>query len=216
MRKKKIILSIVLLPLLAIGAITAYGYFFPDALYQLVYRSIQDIAGNRAQQLETGQTYRIDDRVFRFVDDKRFFYLKDFADYENQEELEDYRWEMEDESIVPYLIIVEGDYSRKGDAIYIKETRGVLLTFDRVQDVKDRFYTSLDEIAYVETGYVTEPQLVKTEKGYQFNQNLYIPNSSNTFEKIGQLDSFPVYETNEKLPDTIEQFLSDYQAKKDG
>ena len=216
MFKKKILLIVILLPALALAAITAYGYFFPEAFYQVLYRNLQDLLGERAQELVVGQSYMTDDRVFQLVDDQHFFYLMDFADYETQEELEDYRWEMEDESIVPYLILVEGEYSRQGEGIFIKETRGLLVSFDQVQDVKDRLYASLEEIDYVETGYVTEPQLVKTEKGYQFNQNLYIPNSSNTFEKIGQLDSFPVYEINEKLPDTVGQFLSDYQAKKDG
>ena len=120
MFKKKILLIVVLLPALALAAITAYGYFFPEAFYQVLYRNLQDLLGERAQELVVGQSYMTDDRVFQLVDDQHFFYLMDFADYETQEELEDYRWEMEDESIVPYLILVEGEYSRQGEGIFIK------------------------------------------------------------------------------------------------
>ncbi len=213
MFKKKILLIVILLPALALAAITAYGYFFPEAFYQVLYRNLQDLLGERAQELVVGQSYTTDDRVFQLVDDQHFFYLMDFADYETQEELEDYRWEMEDESIVPYLILVEGEYSRQGEGIFIKETRGLLVSFDQVQDVKDRLYSSLEEIDYVETGYGTEPQLVKTDQGYLYHQDLYLPSSNTSFEKIGQLDSLPVYESKEQVADSIDQFLSAYKAK---
>ena len=115
--------------------------------------------------------------------------------------------------IVPYLILVEGEYSRKGEAVFIKETRGVLVSFDQVQDVKDRLYASLEEIDYVETGYGTEPQLVKTDQGYHYHQDLYLPSSNTSFEKIGQLDSLPVYELEEPVAASIDHFLSAYKAK---
>lgn len=213
MSKKKILLILVLLPALALAVITAYGYFFPEAFYHVFYRNLQDLLGERAQELVVGQSYMTDDRVFQLVDDQHFFYFMDFADYETQEELEDYRGEMEDESIVPYLILVEGEYSRKGEAVFIKETRGVLVSFDQVQDVKDRLYASLEEIDYVETGYGTEPQLVKTDQGYHYHQDLYLPSSNTSFEKIGQLDSLPVYESEEPLAASIDHFLSAYKAK---
>ncbi len=213
MTKKKMLLTIVAILSLSVCGLFAYTHLYPEETYQFLTELIQGLAGHPAEKVQAGNTYLINDRNFKFVDDKHFFYLIDNSDYQSEKELEDYRKEMENEDIYPHILLVEGEYQRKGDDVFLKETRGLLMTFDSVAAATKKTYASLKPLVYVDTGYNSQPQLVKIDKAYQFQLHVFLAKEDGTFEKTANLASYPVYEATENLPDGIDQFLKDYQEQ---
>lgn len=213
MSKRKWLITGVLIVFLLLLGVIAYWFFWPEEYYEEVHNLKQTFSGNPVKEMKIGESYEVEDMVFQMVDETHFVYTIDYSGYANQKELEDTRWIMESEDIYPEIFVAEGEYYRKGEDIFIKETRGMQIVFETVADVKEKKYAVANEVSYAATGYNPEPQFTKKGKHYVFDRYLLQMKSSDSFEKRGKLDRYPVYSSQEKLPESIQQLLTSYKQK---
>lgn len=150
----------------------------------------------KAKNLEVGVTYKISDSknlngtYIRFVDDKHYVNMNDRSHYTKKDIAEK---SGDGEHFYPHISFTEGEYSKEGENYVLKPARTQRVEFKDPQHVNDKViaFKRLDEGANAGVTLT----IAKKDGGYaKNNQGFYST----------------LYKINKKLPNSIEDFIDQY------
>lgn len=126
----------------------------------------------------------------KFIDDKHYVYMIDGSKYTEK----DIKEKSEDGyAFYPYIYFTEGEHSKQGDNYLLKPIQTVKVEFKDANHVKNQVIASkkLDEENKNDRAII----IGKEDEGYNVK---------------AQNGDFTLYKTNKKLPNSIDEFLSQY------
>lgn len=145
----------------------------------------------RTSKLEVGKTY---DALgpLTILDEKRFVSLFADTNFATEQELKEYQQDNYPATFYPYIHFQEGYYEKHGKDYHFVYTRDITVTFKNVANIKKKIISKieLDENPNPKKEYI-------------------LLNYVDGFYKIN--DNQPVFDSDEKIPESIEDFLAQYE-----
>lgn len=148
-----------------------------------------------ATEIKIGQTYETPGPI-KILDEKHFVMLHNDAEFDTQEELDEYQTDNAPISVYPYIYFAEGVYEKVGDEYRFWVQRGVNVEFKNVANIKKKII-SIREFDNVPTAKDKYSSLAKKDGEYRVNGNQ------------------GVFTTDQEIPDSIDEFLAQYQYEPD-
>lgn len=142
-------------------------------------------------EIKIGQTYETPGPI-KILDEKHFVMLHNDAEFDTQEELDEYQTDNAPISVYPYIYFAEGVYEKVGDEYRFWVQRGVNVEFKNVANIKKKIISTLD-FDNVPTAKDKYFSLAKKDGVYRVNGNQ------------------GVFTTYQEIPDSIDEFLAQYQ-----
>ena len=144
-----------------------------------------------ATEIKIGQTYETPGTI-KILDEKHFVMSHNDAEFDAQEELDEYQTDNAPISVYPYIYFAEGIYEKVGDEYRFWVQRGVNVEFKNVANIKEKVISTreFDNVPTVKDKYFS---LAKKDGVYRVNGNQR------------------VFTTYQKIPDSIDEFLAQYQ-----
>ena len=146
-------------------------------------------------EIKIGQTYETPGPI-KILDEKHFVMLHNDAEFDTQEELDEYQTDNAPISVYPYIYFAEGVYEKVGDEYRFWVQRGVNVEFKNVANIKKKIISTLD-FDNVPTAKDKYFSLAKKDGVYRVNGNQ------------------GVFTTYQEIPDSIDEFLAQYQYEPD-
>ena len=141
--------------------------------------------------ISIGETYAISGSI-KLVDEKRFVLLENNADFKTNQEIEDYQRDNYPLHLYPDIYFAEGTYVKVGEDYRLTTVRAVRVEFKNVKNIQAKVISRIkrNENSNPNKDYFT---LEKKSDYYMVNAKL------------------PVLTTDQKIPDSIDEFLAQYQ-----
>ncbi|EHI73743.1 Uncharacterised protein [Streptococcus criceti] len=153
----------------------------------------------KAKTLEVGITYKLGDDFndlntfyVKLTDDKHYVYMIDHSHY-TQDELDEINADEDSVDYYPVIHFTEGEYTREGENITLTPKKRVITEFKDPQHVKDKIIASKRLSDKDKAGRTLT--IVKEDGGYVENN---------------QGNSLSLYKIAKKLPNSIDDFLAQY------
>ena len=142
-------------------------------------------------EIKIGQTYETPGPI-KILDEKHFVMLHNDAEFDTQEELDEYQTDNAPISVYPYIYFAEGVYEKVGDEYRFWVQRGVNVEFKNVANIKKKIISTrdFDNVPTAKDKYFS---LAKKDGVYRVNGNQ------------------GVFTTYQEIPDSIDEFLAQYQ-----
>ena len=143
----------------------------------------------KVDQLEIGTVYH-DGGEFKLLDGNHFVMIQNQAHFDSEKKLEQYKIDNDDYGFYPNIYFAEGAYEKSGDEYRLKVLRSVEVEFKNVSNIEKKIIsTKRVDNNPAKNGF----RLVKKESYYAVNGKV------------------PLKTSDQKIPDSIDEFLSQYQ-----
>lgn len=148
-------------------------------------------AQKEVAEIKIGQTYETPGPI-KILDEKHFVMSHNDAEFDTQEELDEYQTDNAPISVYPYIYFAEGVYEKVGDEYRFWVQRGVNVEFKNVANIKKKIISTrdFDNVPTAKDKYFS---LAKKDGVYRVNGNQR------------------VFTTDQEIPDSIDEFLAQYQ-----
>ena len=159
--------------------------------FSLFSCSGQSFSRKEVTEIKIGQTVDALGPI-KLLDSKRFVSAYYETDFKNQEELDEYQTDNAPISVYPYIYFAEGIYEKVGDEYRFWVQRGVNVEFKNVANIKKKIISTreFDNVPTAKDKYFS---LAKKDGVYRVNGNQ------------------GVFTADQEIPDSIDEFLSQYQ-----
>lgn len=147
----------------------------------------------KVDRLEIGTVYQSDGE-FKLVDGKRFVRMINESSFDSEEKLKEFRTDNEDFTFYPNIYFAEGTYEKVGDDYQLKILKSVKVEFKNVANIRKKIISTRIVKSNPTTKYM---RLSKEEGYYTFNKKV------------------PLKSSDQKIPDSIDEFLAQYQYEPD-
>lgn len=147
------------------------------------------IQPQKVDRLEIGTVYQSDGE-FKLVDGKRFVRMINESYFDSEEKLKEFRTDNEDFTFYPNIYFAEGTYEKVGNDYQLKILKSVKVEFKNVANVRKKIISTRS----IENNPATKYMKLSKEEGYY------------TFNK-----KTPLKTSDQKIPDSIDEFLAQYQ-----
>ena len=147
----------------------------------------------KVDRLEIGTVYQSDGE-FKLVDGKRFVRMINESSFDSEEKLKEFRTDNEDFTFYPNIYFAEGTYEKVGDDYQLKILKSVKVEFKNVANIKKKIISTRIIKSNPTKKYMS---LSKEEGYYTFNKKI------------------PLKSSDQKIPDSIDEFLAQYQYEPD-
>ncbi|EHI73707.1 Uncharacterised protein [Streptococcus criceti] len=160
-------------------------------------KQLEPVYLEKAKTLEIGITYKIGDSkdsnasYIKFVDNQHYVYMKDYS-HDTQEEIDDIN--REGDGFYPYVLFTEGQYTKDGDNLNLTPTKTMDVEFKNPEHVKDKIIASK-----------------RLDEGANAGRILILTKKDGAYAENNQENYFTLYKVNKAIPDSIEDFLKQYE-----
>ncbi|AUW96327.1 hypothetical protein [Streptococcus pluranimalium] len=152
----------------------------------------------KAQAVEIGVTYKLGDDFndlnafyVKLIDDKHYVYMIDIS-HDSEKEIEE---RSEDGyAFYPYIYFTEGEYAKEGEYYQLKPVQTQKVEFKDPNHVKNKIIASK-----------------RLYEGSEGSRTLNIIQKDGIYEENSQERDFVLYKTNRKLPNSMDEFLDQYE-----